>query len=229
MGGAEPPPGGEQAGIRRRPGSVSSPRPPPQYEPIVTKGNEALVHHMEVFQCAAQFETFPQFSGPCDSKMKPRRLDYCRHVLAAWALGAKVRAPAPLSRPPLRSLGPRPFRACVPRPLCLRGSRGCRRGHQRGPCPKSAPGPAVPPLLSGPEGSSTKVHNVSVGALWVSISFPRWMWGCAQGGPGWRPPRAAPRGFRQLLPPPRQGAWQGRAQGPGVGVGSPWGAGSLYS
>uniref|UniRef100_A0A667I418 Dopamine beta-hydroxylase n=1 Tax=Lynx canadensis TaxID=61383 RepID=A0A667I418_LYNCA len=60
------------------------------YEPIVTKGNEALVHHMEVFQCAAQFETFPEFSGPCDSKMKPRRLNYCRHVLAAWALGAKA-------------------------------------------------------------------------------------------------------------------------------------------
>nr|XP_060483659.1 dopamine beta-hydroxylase-like [Panthera onca] len=72
------------------PGSVSSPPLPPQYEPIVTKGNEALVHHMEVFQCAPQFETFPQFSGPCDSKMKPGRLDYCRHVLAAWALGAKA-------------------------------------------------------------------------------------------------------------------------------------------
>jgi hypothetical protein len=25
--------------------------------------------------------------------MKPERLNYCRHVLAAWALGAKVRAP----------------------------------------------------------------------------------------------------------------------------------------
>ncbi|XP_015427857.1 PREDICTED: dopamine beta-hydroxylase [Myotis davidii] len=61
-----------------------------QYEPIVTKGNEALVHHMEVFQCAAGFESFPHFSGPCDSKMKPERLNYCRHVLAAWALGAKA-------------------------------------------------------------------------------------------------------------------------------------------
>lgn len=69
----------------------------PQYEPIVTEGNEALVHHMEVFQCAAEFESFPQFNGPCDSKMKPSRLNYCRHVLAAWALGAKVR-PARLSR-----------------------------------------------------------------------------------------------------------------------------------
>ncbi|KAM6170122.1 dopamine beta-hydroxylase [Rhynchocyon petersi] len=60
------------------------------YEPIVTVGNEALVHHMEVFQCAPEFESIPHFSGPCDSKMKPDRLNYCRHVLAAWALGAKA-------------------------------------------------------------------------------------------------------------------------------------------
>lgn len=61
----------------------------PQYEPIVTKGNEALVHHMEVFQCTAGFKSSPHLSGPCDSKMKAER-DDCRHVLAAWALGAKV-------------------------------------------------------------------------------------------------------------------------------------------
>ncbi|XP_069922771.1 dopamine beta-hydroxylase [Oryctolagus cuniculus] len=60
------------------------------YEPVVSEGNEALVHHMEVFQCSAEFESFPHFSGPCDSKMKPQRLNYCRHVLAAWALGAKA-------------------------------------------------------------------------------------------------------------------------------------------
>ncbi|XP_055988646.1 dopamine beta-hydroxylase [Sorex fumeus] len=60
------------------------------YEPIVTEGNEALVHHMEVFQCAPQFESVPSFNGPCDSKMKPESLNYCRHVLAAWALGAKA-------------------------------------------------------------------------------------------------------------------------------------------
>uniref|UniRef100_A0A8C5LH31 Dopamine beta-hydroxylase n=1 Tax=Jaculus jaculus TaxID=51337 RepID=A0A8C5LH31_JACJA len=58
------------------------------YEAIVTEGNEALVHHMEVFQCTAELDN-PDFSGPCDSKMKPDRLNYCRHVLAAWALGAK--------------------------------------------------------------------------------------------------------------------------------------------
>ncbi|KAI4547597.1 hypothetical protein MG293_004152 [Ovis ammon polii] len=76
--------GGEHVGV----GSQRAPAP--QYEPIVTEGNEALVHHMEVFQCAAEFESVPHFSGPCDSKMKPQRLNYCRHVLAAWALGAKA-------------------------------------------------------------------------------------------------------------------------------------------
>ncbi|XP_038193994.2 dopamine beta-hydroxylase [Arvicola amphibius] len=60
------------------------------YEAIVTEGNEALVHHMEVFQCASEFKTIPSFNAPCDSKMKPNQLNYCRHVLAAWALGAKA-------------------------------------------------------------------------------------------------------------------------------------------
>ncbi|XP_053137684.1 dopamine beta-hydroxylase isoform X2 [Hemicordylus capensis] len=60
------------------------------YEPVITEGNEAIVHHMEIFQCAASFETFPRYSGPCDSKMKPERLNYCRHVLAAWAMGAQA-------------------------------------------------------------------------------------------------------------------------------------------
>ncbi|KAM8934323.1 dopamine beta-hydroxylase [Pelodytes ibericus] len=59
------------------------------YEPVITKGNEGLVHHMEVFQCPSEQETMPDYSGPCDSKMKPRKLNQCRHVLAAWAVGAK--------------------------------------------------------------------------------------------------------------------------------------------
>lgn len=63
-----------------------------QYEPVITAGNEALVHHMEVFQCTAEFDSFPHYNGPCDSKMKPDRLNYCRHVLAAWAMGAQVGA-----------------------------------------------------------------------------------------------------------------------------------------
>ncbi|XP_078282138.1 LOW QUALITY PROTEIN: dopamine beta-hydroxylase [Rhinoraja longicauda] len=60
------------------------------YEPVITKGNEAIVHHMEVFQCAAQFGRIPAYNGPCDSKMKPAKLNNCRHVLAAWAMGAQA-------------------------------------------------------------------------------------------------------------------------------------------
>ncbi|NWX96946.1 DOPO hydroxylase, partial [Nothoprocta ornata] len=60
------------------------------YEPVITAGNEALVHHMEVFQCAAEQGSVPGYNGPCDAKMKPAQLNVCRHVLAAWALGAQA-------------------------------------------------------------------------------------------------------------------------------------------
>ncbi|KAL2076717.1 hypothetical protein ACEWY4_027688 [Coilia grayii] len=63
------------------------------YESVITAGNEAIVHHMEVFECAPDtdpdMERVAPYSGPCDSKMKPPQLNYCRHVLAAWALGAE--------------------------------------------------------------------------------------------------------------------------------------------
>ncbi|XP_077821097.1 dopamine beta-hydroxylase isoform X3 [Macaca mulatta] len=45
-------------------------------------------HH--IVKCAPEMDNVPHFNGPCDSKMKPDRLNYCRHVLAAWALGAKA-------------------------------------------------------------------------------------------------------------------------------------------
>uniref|UniRef100_A0A672L9X7 Dopamine beta-hydroxylase n=1 Tax=Sinocyclocheilus grahami TaxID=75366 RepID=A0A672L9X7_SINGR len=60
------------------------------YESVISPGNEAIVHHIEVFECSPQMDTVPQYSGSCDSKMKPRKLNYCRHVLAAWAMGAEV-------------------------------------------------------------------------------------------------------------------------------------------
>ncbi|XP_076141090.1 dopamine beta-hydroxylase [Alosa pseudoharengus] len=59
------------------------------YEAVVTPGNEAIVHHMEVFECAPDMDRVPAYSGSCDSKMKPPELNLCRHVLAAWALGAE--------------------------------------------------------------------------------------------------------------------------------------------
>lgn len=61
-----------------------------QYESAVTPGNEAIVHHIEVFQCSPDAQTVPNYSGSCDDKMKPSKLNSCRHVLAAWAMGAEV-------------------------------------------------------------------------------------------------------------------------------------------
>lgn len=63
-----------------------------QYEPVITAGNEALVHHMEIFQCTTESVNIPHYNGQCDSKMKPEQLNYCRRVLAAWAMGAQVSA-----------------------------------------------------------------------------------------------------------------------------------------
>ncbi|XP_056146432.1 dopamine beta-hydroxylase [Lampris incognitus] len=60
------------------------------YESAVTTGNEAIVHHMEVFECSPEIQNVPQYSGSCDDKMKPGKLNHCRHVLAAWAMGAEA-------------------------------------------------------------------------------------------------------------------------------------------
>ena len=62
-----------------------------QYEAVIQKGNEALVHHMELFHCELPPETIvPSYSGPCDSESRPRVLEACKRVIAAWAMGAGV-------------------------------------------------------------------------------------------------------------------------------------------
>ncbi|XP_061656788.1 dopamine beta-hydroxylase [Syngnathoides biaculeatus] len=58
------------------------------YESAITPGNEAIVHHIEVFECS--LDDVPQYSGSCDDKMVPANLNFCRHVLAAWAMGAEA-------------------------------------------------------------------------------------------------------------------------------------------
>uniref|UniRef100_A0A3B4G1F7 Dopamine beta-hydroxylase n=1 Tax=Pundamilia nyererei TaxID=303518 RepID=A0A3B4G1F7_9CICH len=57
----------------------------------ITPGNEAIVHHIEVFECSPDVPAVPGYSGSCDDKMKPKKLNFCRHVLAAWAMGAERR------------------------------------------------------------------------------------------------------------------------------------------
>ncbi|KAM9841689.1 dopamine beta-hydroxylase [Aulostomus maculatus] len=60
------------------------------YESVITPGNEAIVHHIEVFECSPEIRDVPEYSGSCDDKMKPGKLNLCRHVLAAWAMGAEA-------------------------------------------------------------------------------------------------------------------------------------------
>uniref|UniRef100_A0A665WV40 Dopamine beta-hydroxylase n=1 Tax=Echeneis naucrates TaxID=173247 RepID=A0A665WV40_ECHNA len=60
------------------------------YESVITPGNEAIVHHIEVFECSPDVRAVPDYSGSCDDKMKPGKLNFCRHVLAAWAMGAEA-------------------------------------------------------------------------------------------------------------------------------------------
>lgn len=58
-----------------------------QFENVVTKGNEPLVHHMELFHCEGS-EKIPLYRGPCDATDRPLATQVCKKVLAAWAMGA---------------------------------------------------------------------------------------------------------------------------------------------
>ncbi|XP_021938401.1 dopamine beta-hydroxylase [Zootermopsis nevadensis] len=60
-----------------------------QYEAVIQPGNEALVHHMEVFHCEAPHtQIMPDYQGPCFSVERPEVTKVCKRVLAAWAMGA---------------------------------------------------------------------------------------------------------------------------------------------
>lgn len=62
-----------------------------QYEPAIQKGNEHLVHHMEVFHCEAPpNEALPLYAGPCFGENRPNATKVCKRVIAAWAMGAKA-------------------------------------------------------------------------------------------------------------------------------------------
>ncbi|KAK4873371.1 hypothetical protein RN001_015400 [Aquatica leii] len=62
-----------------------------QFEGIIQKGNEGLVHHMEVFHCIAPpDEVIPFYRGSCFAQDRPASTQVCKRVLAAWAMGAKA-------------------------------------------------------------------------------------------------------------------------------------------
>ncbi|CAB3368735.1 Hypothetical predicted protein [Cloeon dipterum] len=61
-----------------------------QFGPAIQKGNEPLVHHMELFHCELPAQQkVPSYQGPCFAPDKPALLDNCKRVLSAWAMGAE--------------------------------------------------------------------------------------------------------------------------------------------
>ncbi|XP_034831774.1 tyramine beta-hydroxylase isoform X1 [Maniola hyperantus] len=60
-----------------------------KFESTITKGNEGLVHHMEVFYCDADpNKEIPLYEGSCFSDARPESTKLCSKVKAAWAMGA---------------------------------------------------------------------------------------------------------------------------------------------
>ena len=63
---------------------------------FIANGSEGLVHHMELFHCEVDVSLdLPAYDGPCSSPSRPKSLDPCKRVIAAWAMGAE-----PLIYPP---------------------------------------------------------------------------------------------------------------------------------
>ncbi|KAF4520141.1 hypothetical protein B566_EDAN008959 [Ephemera danica] len=60
-----------------------------QFGPAIQKGNEPLVHHMELFHCELPVsQEVPLYQGPCRDPGRPPTIDACKRVFSAWAMGA---------------------------------------------------------------------------------------------------------------------------------------------
>ncbi|CAK1580485.1 unnamed protein product [Parnassius mnemosyne] len=60
-----------------------------KFESVITKGNEGLVHHMELFYCDADpQQDIPYYNGNCFANNRPEITKLCSKVRAAWAMGA---------------------------------------------------------------------------------------------------------------------------------------------
>lgn len=70
-----------------------------KYEAVIEAGNEHVVHHMELFNCAnlnpRQSKDLDQlfqsggWSGDCSGLDRPKATEPCRKVVLAWAMGAQ--------------------------------------------------------------------------------------------------------------------------------------------
>lgn len=69
-----------------------------KYEAVIERGNEHIVHHMELFNCANldlenrlaldRLWASGGYEGHCGDIHRPKATDPCKRVIAAWAMGA---------------------------------------------------------------------------------------------------------------------------------------------
>ncbi|KAM9306602.1 LOW QUALITY PROTEIN: dopamine beta-hydroxylase [Pholidichthys leucotaenia] len=60
------------------------------YESVITPGNKAIIHHIEVFECSLDIRDISSYSDSCDNKMKSQKFNFCLHMLVAWPMGAET-------------------------------------------------------------------------------------------------------------------------------------------
>ena len=62
-----------------------------QFSPLVTKGNDAHVHHLLIYLCDGLNNTHVGVGGVCDDNVA-NEVEECRGgtVIAAWAVGGEV-------------------------------------------------------------------------------------------------------------------------------------------
>ena len=58
-----------------------------QYEPVVTPGNELMVHHILLYRCPIS----AAYDGVQELCFYNRTLPQCFEVILAWAIGGEVR------------------------------------------------------------------------------------------------------------------------------------------
>lgn len=63
-----------------------------QYTPLVEKANEALVHHIILYECASTLSVLGQHArivgALCYSSTMPREWETCLQPVVAWARGS---------------------------------------------------------------------------------------------------------------------------------------------
>ncbi|XP_026479444.1 tyramine beta-hydroxylase-like, partial [Ctenocephalides felis] len=75
--------------VQKLPASLTRKHHVVEFEAVIQKGNEGLVHHMEVFHCEAPpDQDIPLYVGPCQADDRPAETQVCKKVIAAWAMGA---------------------------------------------------------------------------------------------------------------------------------------------